>query len=499
MADNRPNLLWIMTDQHRADCLGFMGHPCIRTPNLDALASESVVFENAFCQSPVCMASRGALFTGRYPQAVRIHGMGILPPSETTLAEVLKRNGYHTAAFGKVHFTPEKYVRQQLNSDTPIIDWRVFAGETCLPPIADDPCKINYGFDTYVGCDDACQGPHRRWLAEHSPALLDAEPARYSDYPSPADLYVSAYPSEYHQTTFIGTSCADWLASQDDGPWFAFCSFVAPHHPFEAPADQISQYSIDDIPLPDETCRVEPGHIPPPISDAVNEMVGVPEIVKRRIVLHYLASVSLIDENVGRLLELLRDAGKLENTVIVFVADHGEFLGNRGLLRKPSMHYDELLRVPLVIRLPDGTGGGRRVPGMVELVDVMPTCLGLLGVPQPPGVQGIDWSCALRLNAPVAREEVYSDMYSLDPMKYDRMSGPYGSAVTLRTASWKLTIYPDSGPQYGQLFNIADDPAECRNLYGDPEYSPVREEMLWRLASRFFANRDPLPLRLTQW
>lgn len=117
------NVLWIMTDQHRADCLGCMGHPLIRTPNLDRLAGAGVVFDNAFCQSPVCMASRASLFTGRYPQAIRVRGMGILPPLETTFPETLKRAGYLTAAFGKVHLTPEQYTRSRLGSDVPILDW----------------------------------------------------------------------------------------------------------------------------------------------------------------------------------------------------------------------------------------------------------------------------------------------------------------------------------------------------------------------------------------
>lgn len=486
-----------MTDQHRADCLGFMGHPCVQTPNLDALAAESVVFDHAFCQSPVCMASRGALFTGRYPAAIRIRGMGILPPSEITIAETLKRHGYHTGAFGKVHFTPEQYARNVLKSDVPLLDWKLYAEPAGLAPIPDDPCKVNYGFDVHIGCDDACQGLHREWVARRAPELVSSKPIRYTDDQAPTDLYVSPYPSEHHQSSFIADSCADFIMSQDRNPWFAFCSFVAPHHPFEAPADQIARYDLDSIPLPEHKCGVDAACIPPPIADAVGEMDKCSDTVKRRIVLHYLAAISLIDDNVGRVIQALRDTGQLDNTIIVFVADHGEFLGNRGLLRKPSMHYDEVMRVPLTIRVPDGAA--RRVSGLVELVDVMPTCLGLMGTPGSPGIQGRDWSDALRSGSEIGREDVYSDMADMDPMVCGQGGGPYGAACTLRTHEWKLTLYPTSGPQYGQLFDLSDDPDETANLYGDPGYRRVREEMTWRLFARAYANTDPLPLRLTQW
>ena len=489
-----------MTDQHRADCLGFMGHPCIQTPNLDALAGESVVFDRAFCQSPVCMASRGAIFTGRYPGAIRIRGMGILPPSEITLPETLKRNGYNTGAFGKVHFTPEVYTRNHLKSSAPILDWRRFGEAACLSPIADDPCKVDYGFDVHVGCDDSCQGLFHQWLAQRAPELVSQKPTRYEDLPSPTDLYASAYPSEHHQSTFIAESCIDWLRARQAGkPWFAFCSFVAPHHPFEAPAEQIARYAFDELPLPELRGGVDPEFIPPPIVDAVGEMERCPEAVTRRIVAHYLASISLIDDNVGRIVALLRETGRLDNTIIVFAADHGEMLGNHGLLRKPSMHYDELLRVPLMVRIPGGVGAGRRVSGLVELIDVMPTCLGLLGMPGHPGIQGRDWSESLRQGTQIGREDIHSDMADLDPMVCDRGGGPYGAACTLRTAEWKLTIYPTAGMQYGQLFDLVNDPDESHNLYGDAGCRSIREEMLWRLSARAFRNTDPLPLRLTQW
>ncbi len=493
------NVLWIMTDQHRADCLGFMGHPVVQTPNLDRLARSGVVFDRAFCQTPACMASRAVLFTGRYPAAVRVRGMGVLPPGETTFPEVLQRNGFRTGAFGKVHLTPEQYTRDQLHTDTPTLDWRRFARDGRLAPIPDDPCKENYGFQTYVGCEDILYGRFREWLRERNPALVDRTCPPFSP-DGPRDLRLSPYPSTLHPSTFIAEQAAQFIGAQDGSqPWFAFCSFIAPHHPFEAPDDQIARYDAGSIPLPDHKGGVEPAGIPEPAASAIGEMDRYPDAIKRRIVLHYLASISLIDDAVGRVVAELERTGRMEDTLIVFTSDHGEFLGNHGLLRKPSLHYDETLRVPLLIRMPAGRLTPRREPGLVELTDVYPTLLGLLGFPLTPGVQGIDWSAALRSGGAIGREDIYSDIYDLKPQLFGQPFGPFMAAETLRTEHWKLNVYPTATREHGQLFNLREDPDESRNLYADAGHRAVREELLWRLVRRLHVNTDPLPPFLTQY
>lgn len=500
--DRRHNVLWIMTDQHRADCLGCMGHPVVQTPNLDALARNGVVFENAFCQSPACMASRASLLTGRYPASVRVRGMGVLPPQETTFPEVLRRQGYRTGAFGKVHLTPEQYTLRQLKSDIPILDWRRFAADAAIPPGPDDPCKENYGFETHVGCEDVLQGSHRAWLRERRPELLDHKPQRlFAD--GPGDLWVSPYPSELHPSSFIAAAAESYILSQTGTePWFTFCSFVAPHHPFEAPADQIARYQEDALPLPQRKGGTDASSVPPFINDwkpaAIDETSHYSEAAIRRVVWHYLASISLIDDGVGRLVSALRRSGQADNTIIVFTADHGEHLGNHGLLRKTSVHYDETLRVPLIVSAP-GVAGGRRVGGLVELTDLHPTLLGLLGFPINPGVQGIDWSPRLRDGGDIGRDDVHSDMFDITPQKFGTFTGPYGAVQTLRTTEWKLNLYPCAGRMYGQLFDLANDPDESRNLYAEGGCQAAREELLWRLCARLHTNTDPLPLYLTQF
>ena len=493
------NVLWIMTDQHQASCLGCMGNPVIQTPNLDKLAAEGTLFTNAFCQTPACMASRGSVMTGRYPEAIRVRGMGILPPTETTFQEWLRRHGYHTGAFGKVHLTPELYTRRELESDVPILDWRRFARDACLPDIPDDPYKANYGFETHVGCDDACRGNHFAWLRDVAPELAELQPDAIEG--GPKDLFVSPYPSKYHHTTFIANEAEAYIRgkSGSETPWMTFCSFVAPHHPFEAPDDQLARYDAADIPLPNTEIGVDIQSPPGPLLRAIGEMSHYSEDIQRTLVKHYYASISLIDDCVGRLIATLEETGQRENTLILFVSDHGEHLGNHGILRKGSIHYDETLRVPLILSTPQQKENGRRVDGLVELTDVHPTLLCLLGLPLNPGVQGIDWSAALQDGAPIGRDDIYSDLFSMDPMTHAKASGPYCACQTIRTESWKLNVYPNHALESSQLFDLEADPQESRNRFHDPDCRDLREQMLWRLLTRVHDNVDPLPLRLTQW
>ena len=487
------NVLWIMTDQLQADCLGFMGNSVVQTPNLDRLARRGIVFDQAFCQSPVCMASRASAFTGRYPAAIRVRGMGLLPPSETTCPETLRRNGYATGCFGKLHLTPEQYTRDTLGSDVPIADATPFLKPAGVCPIADDPFKKNYGFGEHIGCDDRNQGHHRRWLAQHRPDLLTKEPVL--PYPNHrTDVFVSPYPSQWHPSSFIADRAADFIEghAEQESPWFTFCSFIHPHHPFDPPQDQIDRYAINDMVIPDQNGGPSCQDIPEPAASAIGNALDFPEDLKKRIVLHYYASISLIDDCVGMLIDRLKQTGQIDNTIIIFAADHGEFLLRRGLMTKPSMHYDELIRVPLMICLPGEDTSSRRVTGLVELTDLLPTLLGLLSIQAPPGVQGTDFSEAIHSGSPIGRSDIYSDMYDL-------LWGPCMAVTTLRTEQWKLNIYPTAEPHYGQLFDLKHDPYEHNNLYREPAYSHVKLDMLWKLAARQVRNVDPLPLLLTQY
>lgn len=500
------NVLWIMTDQLQADCLGFMGNAVVQTPHLDELAAQSFVFERAYVQTPVCMGSRGSIMTGRYPAACGAKGMGILPPQEITIAETLKRQNYRTGMFGKLHLTPQQYTKQHLGSDVPINDWRVFKDAAKLPDVVDDPCKENYGFDELIDCDDSNRGVYYKWLKEQTGydekyragvELIAAGKRPESNFDL-KDIFVSPLPSSLHHSSFIGGQADAFIRHNKDTPnWFAWCSFIHPHHPFEAPQDQIDRYPLADIPLPSKAKgKPCPDDFPANAACAIDEFLELPEAAQRTLIQHYYASISLIDDNVGKLISTLKETGQWENTIIIFASDHGEFAGERGLMRKPSLHYEELIRVPLFIRVPGQESKARRINGMVEMVDVYPTLMGLLDMEIHAGVQGKDWSRALLSGEDLGCEEIHCESYG--PLVEDNLIG-YAKVQTLHTEKWKLSIYPEGDPEHGLFFDMENDPLETTNLYRDPRYQQQREEMLWRLVRRKFQETDPLPIRLSQW
>jgi arylsulfatase A-like enzyme len=503
------NILWIIADQLQADCLGFMGNPIIQTPHLDELAAQSFVFERAYVQTPVCMGSRASMMTGRYPATCGAKGMGILPPQEITIAETLKRQQYRTGMFGKLHLTPQQYTRQQLGTDIPISDWRVFKDAARLPDIVDDPCKHNYGFDELIDCDDSNRGVYQQWLKEqtgYDEKYRDGvELTAAGNRPEPMfpgagcnDVFVSPVPSNLHHSSFISSEAEQFIRRRKDaGSWFAWCSFIHPHHPFEAPQDQIDRYPLADIPLPDkakgEPC---PDDFPSSVNNVIGGFSALPQKAQRTLIQHYYASISLIDDNVGKLISALKETGQWDNTIIIFASDHGEFAGERGLMKKPSFHYEELIRVPLSIRVPGQEVNAQKLDGLVEMVDIYPTLMGLLEMEIHPGVQGRDWSDALLHGGKIGREEIHCE--SFGPFT-ENHSGGYGKVQTLRTEKWKLSIYPDDDQEHGLFFDMEKDPLETTNLYHDPQYQKQREEMLWRLLRRKFQETDPLPIRLSQW
>ncbi len=511
------NVLFIMVDQLRADCLGYMGHPVVRTPNLDRLASEAFVFERAYAQVPVCMGSRASILTGRYPAANRARGMGILPPEEVTLAEDLQRGGYRTGLFGKLHLTPQQYTRQTLGSRYPISDWRAFAGAAQLTAIAPDPAKDHYGFEERVECDDLLRGAWEDWLRERmdrpdSYREGEAGMRRYragvvraasGERPEPlypgetGGLFISPVPSELHHSTFIASKAEAFVRRRaGGGPWFGFCSFIHPHHPFEAPQDQIDKYPLEAIALPQEKGEPSAADVMERVGGAIGQFKRLTPEAQRAILRHYYAAISLIDDCVGRLIAALEETGQLEETIIVFAGDHGEFAGAHGLLLKPAIHYEELIRVPWFIRVPGRASQARRIGGLVEMVDLYPTMMGLLGRATHPGVQGIDWSGALLGGEAIGREEIHCESYEpfhITPTIH------YGAVQTLRTGKWKLSVYPEATAGQGLLFDLEADPDESVNLYRDPAYESVRCELLWRLMRKKYRQRDRLPIRLSQF
>lgn len=541
-----PNVILIMTDQHRADALGCAGNSIIQTPNLDALAAGGVNFTNAYVQCPVCMASRAAIHTGRYPRAVRMASMGILPPEETTIAETLRRNGYATGMFGKLHLTPMAYTRLNLKSEIPL-DVDHFLGPARVDSpwsrlAAEDPMKKSYGFDENVGVEDSLWGHWLDWLEEISPEhskYAQAENWRASRSGTPCgnyarrvfqppvhDFFDSRIPAELSASRFIVERSIDYIRRNKEKPFFVHCSFVDPHHPFNAPQPFNRMYDPADMPPPPPAdLNTFPAPLRGRTTETIEKMQTFPDELLQWAQANYYGMISNIDDCIGRLVSTLDELGLRDNTIIVFTADHGDHVGGRHrLIYKSPPLFDDIMRVPFIINWPEATrrGGiqnGQRIDGLVQEIDIYPTLMSLLGLPIHGGVQGHDltplfastqpntdeqagsgppWGDPPESGRPQAEQPVHAASPAYDHVFCELDDLPdsvYISNAAVRTRDWKLNYFPHS--RSGLMFNLREDPDEKVNLFDDPGYADRRWELVARLLDMSDAMKDPLPQRLT--
>ncbi|MBN2583440.1 MAG: sulfatase-like hydrolase/transferase [Planctomycetes bacterium] len=478
---SRPNILWIVTDQQRWDTLGCYGNPFVLTPNLDRLAGSGVRFDHAYCQNPVCTPSRAALMTGRYPRTTRCRQNGqMIPAGEVLVTRLLARHGYKCGLVGKLHLAPvhPNYFPE---------------GEH----------RVKDGFEEWrwsAGPGHGMADGYTHWLH-----LRDLE---YKRTPFAGSKYVqTSMPVEHHQTTWCAERTMRFITEHaiGDSPWLCFCGIFDPHHPFDPPEEYLRRYvdRLKDLPLPSYT----PGELDDkPLFQQLDHRAAynVPGLYPfdqmsdddhRLVRAAYWAMVGLIDFQVGRILQTLRETGQLDNTLVVFTSDHGELLGDHGIYCKGPHFYEPSIRVPLVVSCPRRMAGNRASPALVELVDLAPTLLEAAGLQRHPGMQGRSLWPMLTGGAPLEshRDDIYSEFYNSGHSHTD----PQAHATMVRTATHKLVV--QHGQEVGELYDLQNDPGETRNLWNDPAAAAVKIEMLKRLTDRMAWTVDPLPPRLAPW
>lgn len=515
LAESRPNVLWFLADQFRADAVGAAGNRVIRTPGLDRIAREGILFSRFYVNNPVCMPSRASMFTGRYPSTHGTCRNGIpLRPSEATLASALARAGYATAAIGKVHLggggfrlrdgvhlDPES-IHRDVGLPGRVVDrfWRSWDGPY-------------YGFQhvqltTQHGERVTRGGHYGQWIHdEHADFADAAEPERaLAPLTGALESWKSGLPVELHHSNWVADRTIRYLESHRDTPFFAFCSFPDPHRPFCPPAPYCDMYDPASMvsPIPN---RGEFDHMPPhfqlryrglteqiPYSPGGVQGAVAPdyplrdlsETHLREIMAHYYGMISLLDSGIARVLDALDRLGLADNTIVLFCSDHGELLGDHGLLYKGPFHYESMIRAPLLIRWPGVAAPGRVHDGLISGVDLMPTLLEVCGAPAEPGVQGQSATGILR-----GSTEPHRECALLEHIEARRKGQTLGMQVTtLVTSRHKLTYYP--GYDFGELFDLSDDPQEYTNLWADPGARELRAELLAQLLEVLCRREEPL-------
>lgn len=477
------NVVLICADQQRADGLGCYGDETAKTPNLDELAAQGSKHERHFAANPVCMPSRASLITGRLPCA---HG-GLdngthLPESEATLPGLLRDAGYRTASAGKLHFQTSE------NEDGhSSLESRQRWESGCLDAW-DGPY---YGFervDLVVGHGERATGHYGRWRAQRFPGFKPGEGANGEGACLSLSAFKSTMPPEAHHNTWVAERAAERLEAfaEEGEPFFLFVSFPDPHHPFTPCAPYHSLFDDTEFPSPagelgDNRNRPQPyreaaaGRPFAGSGDAAHfpELNGEGYQLVRR---YTNAMAAHIDEGVGKVLRTLDRLGLRENTLVLYTSDHGDFLGDYGLLYKGPMASRSLLRVPLIMSGPDVARG--TVQSVSSNIDVLPEILHRLEIPLPQGLQG----------APLPRPDAEDfDRAALEVGSY--RSRPEFLHYTRQTIDERLTWYPLLGE--GELYDLAEDPEERSNLFGKSARRGWRDSLLKRLERDFAsaANR----------
>jgi len=491
----QPNVLLIMTDQQRADGIGAAGNPAIRTPNIDRIAQEGVLFSSAFCSNPFCMPSRASVMTGRYAHAHGTWDNGVpLPEDTVTLAGHLADQGYRTLLIGKGHLN----VFRMRGSPESFDDW------SDPEPRWADWHGPYYGFNEVhmaVGHHKP-SGHYGMFLRENHPEAIGKFPQEAAlESPTGAfKSWKSAVPVEAHASTWIGDQTLQFLDRAGDEPFFGWISFPDPHLPFTPPAPHCHQYDPNEIPYP----RQQEGELddkPPHFQEffrgelvsewgdwdrPAGDFAKTTEAQYREVVAHYYGMISLIDDNVGRILRALDEKGLAEDTIVIFTSDHGELLGDHFLIGKGAFHYDSLIRVPLLWRFPEKFAGGLRLDGQVSLIDIAPTVCDLVGAPPLPDMHGRSLVPMLSGGSTEGRDAVMVEF----EWRWKR-----GMPLrTIRTPEWKLNYY--AGRPYGELYNLKDDPDEFVNLYDRPELAEVQDRLIRRLADETILTAGYLPKQI---
>ena len=444
---DRPNILLVHADQHRWDCLGAYGHGDVRTPNIDALAADGVRWAESFCPFPVCTPSRYSLLTGLY---VRQHLGGTnhstLPAGLATFPRVLKDAGYRTKAVGKMHFTPT------------YLD--VGFEEMALAE-QDGPGRYDDDYHRWLRSEGLCDrldltDQVREYRRQAPQAYWQAFGALRSDLDE-----------AHHSTTWIADRAVETLERWGRGGCLLMVGFVKPHHPFDPPAPWDRMYEPGalsvlpgwtDEPLPRDLA-FRRGYFP-------CEEMTAPQL--RRVMALYYATISQIDHHVGRMVDCLRARGLYDNTLIVYTSDHGDYMGFHHLILKGNYMYDPLVRVPLIVKFPDGHRRGEVSDAMVSNVDVAPTLLRQAGCDVPGAMTGLDLASERGRRG---RDVIFAE-------------GGAGQQVMARTRTRKLLLCRDDA--HSQFLDLQADPLETRNLYREParrgEIAELTEALLrWAL------------------
>ena len=460
-----PNIVLIITDQQRLDTIAANGYEHMITPNIDKLVKRGAVFENMYVTAPSCAPSRASLFSGTYP-----HTNGVFRNDEPwayCFTEELSKHGYRCVNVGKMHTMPiegafgfhERHVTENKDRVHP-----------SLPFYLDN-------WDKAI------------WARKGYKPSRNKHYSEYPDYHQRLGAFVWEQEEDLHADVFVGQTACWWLDRYPgDEPFFLEIGFPGPHPPYDPTQEYIDlyldrdlpepirDYDFDSQPAPLRALRqnhIERGH------DAVIHLAEPTQDQLRRQRAHYYANVTMIDTQVGEIVNALTARGVLDDTVIIFTTDHGDCLNDHGHSQKWNM-YEQSVHIPAVICWPDNIKAGTKVPDLISLMDFSPTILEIAGVEVPSWMEAKSLIGLLNGQESEPRKKVFSEHSN------DAILAGTDYMTMIRDDAWKMVHFVDCDE--GQLFNLEDDPGERFNLWAESMHLNTRQRLCdeilnWRIES----------------
>lgn len=517
--NKRPNFLFIITDQHRADHLGCYGNDIVKTPNIDGIAQKGTRWDRFYVANPICMPNRASIMTGRMCSAHGARHNGIpLSKDHTTFVELLKDAGYSTGLIGKSHLqsftglaatnkyepeegkhTPAPHLRDAHKNNRHTEDYDLEVVPKWDRPLAERLDGDFYGFEhVEIAADhaDLASGDYLLWAHEQRADFDDlvgpdnALPDNRIDAPQ---AWRTAVPEELYSTNWIADRSQDWIAKQaeNDAPFFLQMSFPDPHHPFTPPGKYWDMYDPENMKLPASFGK---GNLPPIAAmqeamkngtdprDNQNPFAVTKDEARAIIALTY-GMITMIDDAIGRVLATLEETGQAENTIVIFTSDHGDYMGDHGLMLKLLLHYQSIIRVPFIMYDPQNPYSSSMDASLGSSIDIAPTILARAGIQAFNGIQGRDLLTDEAPEAIIVEEDSQRTMTGFDRPQRVR---------TVVTQSHRMSLR--QGEAWNELYDLKEDPDEVENIYDHPSGRSVRQGLTEVMLRRMIELQDRSPL-----
>lgn len=472
---DKPNIVFIFSDQHRGDTMRCSGHPVIRTPNLDRLASEGVNFTRCSTSSPLCMPARASMMTGQY---VCEHGVWNndleADPDGPSHVRNIREAGYHTALIGKTHLWEHGGTNAGIHTNDKkdiLKRWGFEDTHELTGPIATVPTDSPY---TDYLKDKGLLETHRQYMIDYTRAWASGKAKPWDELPSPLTR-------EDHLDGYTGRRAAEWINHyQGEKPFYLQVLFPGPHDPFDSLAEYRAMYNPENIPVGIMNGPEEP--IPPYVQMVLtwSNLKGMTPRQKQILRTFYYGKITLIDEYIGYVVKALEEKGRLDNTWIIYSSDHGEMAGDH-LLSHKIVFYDGALRIPCIFRPPQGVQGWKS-EALTDHLDITASLIDIAGAVPLKGSDGRSLIPQIKAgpggkSAQAGKEAVFSEVYGCT-MVYD--------------GRYKMTVFSETQEPV-ELFDTETDPDELKNVVNDPAFESVRQTLLEKhlsyLAGRWSKER----------